>query len=250
MLWSQVLAHIREVAQGAATALLFDKHVDDRRVAKAGAARVCRYLAAFAWELCAKLTAPVTDSTALKSLLPASEAEWVATQRSRPLVLLGSLRRELHTQYRVGNLPRHLHRKLEEDIRQLDLVVGSMERLFSSPLPPTMSRHIVRVLQLWLVGFPFVLAGTSTRQTHTAPPMLSPLSAFAHLRSRRVPVFAVAPISVAIWVFATSYAFVGIDEVGVQVEQPFEIVPMNAITNLILVNLEETFVKVPPGVFD
>ena len=179
MLWSQVLAHIREVAQGAATALLFDKHVDDRRVAKAGAARVCRYLAAFAWELCAKLTAPVTDSTALKSLLPASEAEWVATQRSRPLVLLGSLRRELHTQYRVGNLPRHLHRKLEEDIRQLDLVVGSMERLFSSPLPPTMSRHIVRVLQLWLVGFPFVLAGTSTRQTHTTAFALT----FSRLRS-------------------------------------------------------------------
>ena len=187
MLWSQVLTHAREVAQGAATALLFDKHVADRRVARAGAARVCRYLAAFAWELCAKLTAPVTDSTALHALLPASEADWVAAQRSRPLVLLGSLRRELHTQYRAGNLPRHLHRKLEEDVRMLDLVVGSMERLFSSPLPPTMSRHIVRCLQLWLVGFPFVLAGT------------------------------MAPISVAIWVFATSYAFVGIDEVGVQV---------------------------------
>ena len=52
---------------------------------------------------------------------------------------------------------------MEEDVRELDLVVGSCERLFSSPLPPTMSRHIVRCLQLWLVGFPFVLAGTMAR---------------------------------------------------------------------------------------
>ena len=92
-----------------------------------------------------------------------------------------------------------------------------MERLFSSPLPPTMSRHIVRTMQLWLFGFPFVLAGT------------------------------MAPLSTAVWVFATSYAFVGIDEVGVQVEQPFEIVPMTTICNLVLTNLEETFVDIPPG---
>ena len=56
-----------------------------------------------------------------------------------------------------------------------------------------------------------------------------------------------APLSTAVWVFATSYAFVGIDEVGVQVEQPFEIVPMTTICNLVLTNLEETFVDIPPG---
>ena len=55
-----------------------------------------------------------------------------------------------------------------------------------------------------------------------------------------------APIAVAIWVFATSYAFVGIDEVGIQVEQPFEIVPMMGICSLVMANLEEVFVDVPP----
>ena len=100
----------------------------------------------------------------------------------------------------------------------MDLTVGAMERLFSSPLPPTMSRHIVRCMQLWLLGFPFVLAGT------------------------------MAPITVAIWVFATSYAFVGIDEVGIQVEQPFEIVPMTRICCLVMANLEEVFVERPPGI--
>eukprot|EP00967_Tisochrysis_lutea_P086262 scaffold121447_cov23-Tisochrysis_lutea.AAC.3 len=81
-----------------------------------------------------------------------------------------------------------------------------------------MARHIVRCLQLWLIGFPFVLAGT------------------------------MAPVTIAVWVFVTSYIFVGIDEVGVQVEQPFDIVPMTMICTLIMSNLEETFVSLPPSV--
>ena len=70
------------------------------------------------------------------------------------------LRRVLHNQCRNGNLPWHEHRKLEEDLRELDLVVGGCERLFSSPVPPTMSRHSVRCLIIWLFSLPFVLAGT------------------------------------------------------------------------------------------
>lgn len=78
-----------------------------------------------------------------------------------------------------------------------------------------MARHIVRCLQLWLLGFPFVLAGT------------------------------MAPLSVALWVLATSYALVGIDEVGVQVEQPFDIIPMNKMCMIVMWNLNETFVNLP-----
>ena len=51
--------------------------------------------------------------------------------------LLGAIRRVLHGQYKAGNLPQHIARKLEEDVRELGLVVGGLERLFSSPVPPT-----------------------------------------------------------------------------------------------------------------
>lgn len=216
-LWGSMVIHCREIAQGTATALAFDGSVPEPQVARDGAARVCRYLAAFAWEMAAKLTGPVDtdDNAVLMAMLPEHEAAWISPERSRPLLLLGALRRELHAQFRAGNLPTHLHRKLEEDVRELDTVVGTCERLFSSPLPPTMSRHIVRSLLLWLVGFPLVLAGT------------------------------MAPWCVAGWVFVTSYIYVGIDEVGVQVEQPFEIVPMAWIASLIVDNLDEAFL-VPP----
>jgi hypothetical protein len=33
-----------------------------------------------------------------------------------------------------------------------------------------------------------------------------------------------------------------------QVEQPFDIVPMSRICTIIMLNLEETFVRLPPGV--
>ena len=107
-------------------------------------------------------------------------------------------------------------RFVDSDVKDLDLVVGGCERLFSSPVPPTMSRHIVRCLLLWLVGLPLLLAGSMNR------------------------------VAVALWVFVTSYIFVGIEEVGVQVEQPFEIIPMTQLCNVIMANLEEAF-EPPPA---
>ena len=217
-LWSAALVGIREIGQGVATALLWDKDRCQSVAARDGAARICRYLAAISWETRARLMGgEVAESTAvLEVLLPPEEVEFIAAQRIRPLQLLSALRRELHDQWALGHLPAHLHRKLEEDVREIDKIIGSFERLFSSPLPPTMSRHIVRCLQIWLLGFPFVLAGT------------------------------MAPVAVALWVFATSYALVGIDEVGVQVEQPFDILPMRKLCTIVVFNLEESFVRLPP----
>ena len=55
-----------------------------------------------------------------------------------------------------------------------------------------------------------------------------------------------SPISIAIWVSLIVYIFVGIEEVGVQVEQPFEIVPMTALCNIIMANLQEA-ISAPPA---
>ena len=61
----------------------------------------------------------------LAALLPYEEARWIGAQRSRPLQCLGALRRELHAQWREGNIPTHAHRKVEEDVRELDTIIGS-----------------------------------------------------------------------------------------------------------------------------
>jgi hypothetical protein len=126
-LWGSAILHTREVSQTVVTALVFDRLVADPEVARAGASRVARYLAAWAWELNSKLTGPVatSDREVLMALLPAEEAVWISGQRSRPLQCLGALRRELHAQWRAGNLPTHLHLKLEDDVRKLDTMVGA-----------------------------------------------------------------------------------------------------------------------------
>ena len=65
----------------------------------------------------------------------------------------------------------------------------------------------------------------------------------------RLPVVlagSMAPAATALWVFATSYIFIGIEEVGLQVEQPFEILPMTQLCNVIMSNLEEAF-DAPPS---
>ena len=53
------------------------------------------------------------------------------------------------------------------------------------------------------------------------------------------------PLACASWTGLVSYIFVGIEEVGVQVEQPFEIVPMTQLCNVIMMNLAEAFEELP-----
>jgi predicted membrane chloride channel (bestrophin family) len=158
---------------------------------------------------------PGEDLAVLQALLPPREAQWVGQARSRPLHLLGAIRRVLHDQLRAGRLHGIVYRKLEEDLKELDLVVGGCERLYSSPVPPTMSRHAIRSIALWLLGLPFVLAGS------------------------------MPPLAVALWTFATSYIFVGIEETGAQVENPFDVLPMTRLCNVVIFNIEEA-IALPP----
>ena len=126
------------------------------------------------------------------------------------------MRRVLNAQLNAGAIPSVVYRKLDEDLQELDLVVGGCERLFSSPVPPTMSRHAIRALLLFFAALPLGLAGT------------------------------MAPLSVGLWAFVLAYIYVGIEEVGAQVEQPFEITPMTRLCNVIMFNLEEAFSQPPP----
>ena len=60
---------------------------------------------------------------------------------------------------RAGQLQSHVHLKLEEDLRDLNLFLADNQRLFHSPIPPTMSRHVTRCLLLWLATLPIALLG-------------------------------------------------------------------------------------------
>jgi len=145
----------------------------------------------------------------LSLLLSEGETEWVTSQRSRPLAILSRVRRLLHGEYKDGNLDSHMHYIIDTDIKDIDSVVESCERLFSSPIPPNMARHGMRSLTLWLLSLPVVLAGS------------------------------MPPLMVAFWSASTSYIYLGVDELGSQVEQPFQIMPLWQMCHLAQLNVEE-----------
>ena len=214
MLWGRIIYLARELVQGAYVYLVETLGSQDpERVAAAqqAALQVGRYVVAFGWALSARLRS-ASAADVLAKLLGGEEAAWVSSQRSPPLALIRACRRVLAEQNRAGNLPAHLHYKLEEDLRELDMQVGGCERLYSSPIPPTMSRHVVRCLLLWLGALPLVLQGSTSA------------------------------VAIAGFVAATTYIFVGIEELGVQVEQPFDILPLFQLCHLIQRNVEESLV--------
>ena len=145
----------------------------------------------------------------LRAVLSDEEVGWLLKQRSPTVAIIGQIRKLLHTQYANGNLAAHLHSKLELNLLELYSVVGGIERLFTSPIPPTMTRHVVRSLCLWLLAMPLALIGS------------------------------MPPLAVVFFTAATTYIFLGIEELGVQVEQPFDILPLWQICHLATRNVEE-----------
>jgi predicted membrane chloride channel (bestrophin family) len=71
------------------------------------------------------------------------------------------------------------------------------ERILGSPIPPTYSRHLSRVLTIWLATLPLGLMGSGIPAVGT--------------------VFATG---------FTSYVLIGLDEIGMEIEHPFPLLPL------------------------
>jgi len=85
---------------------------------------------------------------------------------------------------------------LDEQCQRLCAAFGASERVLRTPLPTGFTRHSSRLLFLWSNALPFALY-----------PAMGP--------------FGTLPLSVM-----TSYAILGIEDLGVQLEEPFDILPL------------------------
>ena len=170
---------------------------------------VARYLCAFSWSLRDQMREREDREDILDCLLDSQEATWVKSQRSKPLALLGRVRQALQRECDDGDLNPTQHYAIDMNIQELHRIVAACERVFSSPIPPNMARHGVRSLILWLLGIPIVLAGS------------------------------LHPALIALCVASTTYIYFGINELGVQVEQPFKIMPLWQLCHMVTYNIEE-----------
>ena len=204
-LYGKIILLGREIAAGAVTYL---PRAADGYPPEA-AYTVVRLMAVFGWTFKARLRDGETADEVIRAVLPPEEAAWLLRQRSPVVAIIGCVRQLLHQQHTQGHLASHLQYKLEGDLLDLYQVIGGCERLFTSPIPPTFTRHVVRSMALWLLALPLALIGS------------------------------MPPLAVVCFSTATAYIFLGIEELGVQVEQPFDILPLWQICHLATRNVEE-----------
>jgi predicted membrane chloride channel (bestrophin family) len=194
LLWGRLVLHVRSLAGILSTYLLEDR--------PNAAVRAARHLVALGWMLKASVRGESTDreNEVLSAVLSREDREWVALQPRRTAALLSRIRRIASKAIAsLGDTARASAVLLlvEERIAELELCVGGCDRLFTSPIPPTYSRHLSRVMFLWLLLLPMSL-------------MTMNLSLAG----------VVLPTAVA------TYVLVGIDEVGIEIENAFWLLPL------------------------
>mmetsp|Transcript_13374 Transcript_13374/g.28033 ORF Transcript_13374/g.28033 Transcript_13374/m.28033 type:complete len:566 (-) Transcript_13374:28-1725(-) len=210
---------------------------------------VGRYLAIFGWCMKAAFRRDEDESEIIRAALPKEEAEWLlfgANGIGRPVAILSRLRclilrlatlsyssssshYEIHTRVeetRKQQMQQHqqhnfmlsplIHLALEERLYDLEQAFGICNRILMSPIPPTYTRHTSRVLCLFLFLLPLALAGMNN----------------------------MAPLALLLSVSTTTYVLVGIDEIGLEIEHPFPLLPMQGMALAFQRNVENQFLLV------
>lgn len=99
------------------------------------------------------------------------------------------------------NLDIILVRELEQNVQHLTKSLGGGERILKTPLPTGFARHSSRLLFIWSNCLPFALF-----------PVMGPLGTL--------------PTSLL-----TSYAILGIEDISVQLEEPFDVLPLRQMSD-------------------
>jgi len=149
-----------------------------------------------------------------------ADYQWMKSQSKRTVALTTRIRQ--FCAVAMSNLgDRHYssatHLCIEERIQELEAVVGACERLFGSPIPPTYTRHLSRVMSLWILLMPMSLISSG-----------------------------LAPAGVAFATTIAAYVFVGLDEVGMEIENVFQLLPLQQLAAATQNDVREQFISSPP----
>lgn len=209
--FNKVVVVGREVAALAAT------YVKDETLA----VFMARYAALFGWTL-KYLVRGEKDEAALKAMLrdmlPSPEdVDFVEAAASKPLALARRMRMCLAEAVSRGIVDRTTHRTMEIQLGALNDLVGACEKILRSPSPPAYTRHTSRVLLVFLFIVPMGLADLDL-PTH----FLVIASAFI------------------------TYLLVGIEEIGVELEEPFRWLPLHELCTQLVVEVVDEFAYAPP----
>jgi putative membrane protein len=122
--------------------------------------------------------------------LPKAELEWVLRSEFPPLSIATRITARLVKARDKGLISDFLLGSLDQNVQQLVDYLGACERIHTTPIPFAYMVHLRRVLILYCYTLPFALVGS-----------FGWLTVFA--------------------ILGVSYTFLGIEEIGVEIEDPF-----------------------------
>jgi len=110
----------------------------------------------------------------------------------------------------VGTVDAIYVREMDEQLQRLCGAFGASERILRTPLPTSFTRHTSRVMAMWDVFLPFGMY-----------PLMGP--------------YFTIPVCLL-----TSFAVLGIEDIGVQLEEPFDVQPLRQYSDGIFDSINQT----------
>ncbi|KAJ9511283.1 hypothetical protein QJQ45_017130 [Haematococcus lacustris] len=141
--------------------------------------------------------------TELRHILTPQELQWLARSSHRPNFCLQVLSKLLAN----ARLPNELLIRLDENMSKLVSAVSSCERVINTPIPLSYTRHTARFLMVWLACLPFTLWSYCG--------------------------WAMVPLTALI-----SFVLLGIEEIGVYIEEPFSVMALERLCERLEVNMQ------------
>ncbi|KAL4514753.1 hypothetical protein Ndes2526B_g03917 [Nannochloris sp. 'desiccata'] len=188
MVWSGLANRARDTMRQVVS------HLSDANGAMSPlAGAMCRWVVAYSRSLKAELVEGCNLEEELSKILTSEELKQLMAAHHRPSFAISVL-----TELAATAPLRESHRiRMDENFTYFEDAVGTCERILRTPIPLSYTRHTSRFMVIWLSALPLGLYESCG--------------------------WATIPLAVVI-----GFLLLGIDSIGVFIEEPFRILPLNA----------------------
>ena len=171
---------------------------------------LCRWIIALAY--CMKCHVRENENAVEKleklEILELSELQALQAARHRPVFVLQVLSLLLREMVETSPQSKYIVGNMERNLTELEDVCGSCERILKTPIPLSYTRHTSRFMIIWLSLLPFALWEPCR--------------------------WGMVPVTVAI-----SLLTLGVEEIGVIIEEPFSVLPLETLCASIAADVRE-----------
>lgn len=179
-------------------------------------AKLCRWVVALAYCLKCHLREDEDAVEKLRQLeiLHESELKDLMSVRHKPVYAMQVISLLVRTMTEINPESTAVLTNMESNITQLEDVCGSCERILKTPIPLSYIRHTSRFMIVWLSLLPFALWDSCG--------------------------WGMVPLTVAI-----SLLTLGVEEIGVTIEEPFSVLPLERICATVASDIKELWLYGP-----